>query len=340
MARKKAVKVAEAEPIVGLESIEQTTSSDVNDEVGQYDETDMPTMSLAKDMVEEHTKKYGELYNDAARKSQDMTQAAKGKAPFPLTELNKANVWAITEQELFDMYIVGKRQDSFSENEVHYMNLIRPVFEFIFFDINKRELHDEYERNGYSIFSIPSTSTANAIAIRRRPIKKITDLTMENIYHVQPTELLRLIDENMGTGWQGLPLYLQDIITTGFYVDCSVMPEFALHRTGGIIEKRKEDGYEILEITRGSWIEAVFVKVKPKADKPHFEAISDKPTKKKRRQLEDDEEDDEEYEDDEELDDEEELDDAEEEEEEDDEMDEHEPDDEDLDMVDSDSEDE
>ncbi|MCQ2095960.1 MAG: hypothetical protein MJY59_04365 [Bacteroidaceae bacterium] len=254
----------------------------------------------------------------------------KDNAPFAIEDLDKANVWGLNEQELYDMYIEGRRQENFSENEVHYMNLIRPVFEFMFFNINNRNLYDKYKSQGFSIFSIPSNSSSNAIAIKRRPIKKITDITLENIYHIQPAELLRLIDENMGTGWQGLPLYLQDIILAGFFVDCSVLPALALHKAGGIIDRRKADGYDVLEIARGSWIEAVFVKVKPKQDKLHFETIVDKPNKKKNGEDEDME--DEEI-DDEELDDEE-LDDAEDEE-----IEEEEPELEDIDMIDPDSDD-
>lgn len=275
---------------------------------------------------------FGSDEEEPVQKGRNRSKDGKESAPFQLEDLDKANVWGLNEQELFDIYIEGRRQESFSENEVHYMNLIRPVFEFQFFDINNRELHDTYKEQGFYIFSIPSNSSSNALAIRRRPIKKITDITLENIFHIPPTELLRLIDENMGTGWQGLPLYLQDIILAGFYVDCSVLPEFAMHKAGGIIDRRKADGYDVLEIVRGSWIEAVFVKVKPKQEKLHFEAISDKPVKKKRETGDDD---DEEYDDDdEELDDEDdELDDAEDEEPEENE----EPEYEDIDMIDPDS---
>lgn len=214
-----------------------------------------------------------------------------------LEKLDKSNVWTLDEQELFDIYVEGRKHDSFSENEVHYMNLIRPVFELEFFDFNNKEKKKEYEEQGFYIFPTPSTNTANAMAIRRRPIKKIMDLTLENVFYIDPKAVLKLIDENMGTGWQGLPLAIQDIISAAFYVDCSVMPEFALHRPGGIIEKRLESGYEVLEIPRGSWIEAVFIKVKPKQEKLHFEAISDKPVKKKREKFDDDEDFDEEDED-------------------------------------------
>ena len=96
---------------------------------------------------------------------------------------------------------------------------------------------------------------------------------MENILHLEAHEVLKLIQENMGTGWKGLPLAIQDIIETAFYVDQSTLPETAMHRVGGIIDRRKEDGYEVLEIPRGTWIEAVFLKYKPRMEKMHFESI-------------------------------------------------------------------
>ena len=83
-------------------------------------------------------------------------------------------------------------------------------------------------------------------------------------------DILSLIDKNMGTGWQGLPLSIQDIIESAFYVDVSLLPEYAMHKKGGMIDRRKGDGYEILEIARGNWVEAIFIKQKPKPEKLHF----------------------------------------------------------------------
>ena len=45
-----------------------------------------------------------------------------------------------------------------------------------------------------------------------------------------------------------------------------------MHRKGGIIDKRKEDGYDVLELLRGTWVEAIFLKPKPKYEKMHFES--------------------------------------------------------------------
>lgn len=180
-----------------------------------------------------------------------------------IEDLTKRNVWALTEAELNAMLIDAKKRDSFAENEKHYMNILRPVFDVVYIDRADKERVSELEQEHYDIFSIPNEGNNNAIAIRKIRIKKITDLTLENVPHMQAADILKLIDQNLGTGWQGLPLAIQDIIQSVFYVDCSVMPTYTLHRKGGIIAKRKADGYEILEIDRGGWTEAICIKPKP-----------------------------------------------------------------------------
>ena len=198
-----------------------------------------------------------------------------------LQKLNKRNIWTLDEEELYHLLMDGRHKDDSRENEVHYMNIIRPVFNLEYLDRSDEMKVRELEAQKYFIFSTPTNGNNNAIAIRKRPIKKITDLTLENIFHIEPHEVLKLIENNLGTGWQGLPLAIQDIIEAGFYVDCSVMPAASMHRAGGIIDRRRADGYEVLEVERGSWIEGVFIKVKPRMEKRHFESVSEKVKKAK-----------------------------------------------------------
>jgi hypothetical protein len=150
------------------------------------------------------------------------------------------------------------------------MNIIRPVFDIIYLNRDDEKRVEELESLHYEIYSSPNNGQNNASAIRKRRIKKITDLTLENIHHMEACEVLELIENNLGTGWKGLPLAIQDIIEAAFFVDCSVLPEYAMHRKGGIVERRKNDGYEVLELERGGWIEGVFIKEKPKIEKLKF----------------------------------------------------------------------
>lgn len=188
-----------------------------------------------------------------------------------LSDLTKGNVWTLNESEVSQMLIEGKKHDDYAENEAHYMNILRPVFDVQLLNREDSRKVDLLESQHYEIFSFPDEGVNNAIAIRKRPIKKVTDLTLENIRHIEASEVLALIEGNMGTGWKGLPLAIQDVIEAAFFVDCCVLPAYAMHRPGGIIERRKADGYEVLELDKGGWIEAIFIKVKPAQEKMKFE---------------------------------------------------------------------
>ena len=189
-----------------------------------------------------------------------------------MSSLTKSNIWALDENELYQLLMEGKREVGYSENEARYMNIIRPVFDMQQLNRDDTKKVALLEAQHYQIFHSPNDGDNNAIAIRKRPIKRITDLTLENIRHFSAMEVLDLIRNNMDTGWNGLPLHIQDIIESNFYVDNTTMPEKMMHRKGGIIDKRKEDGYEVLELLRGTWVEAIFLKAKPKYEKMHFES--------------------------------------------------------------------
>lgn len=211
-----------------------------------------------------------------------------------LDDLNKSNIWTITPSELSQMIIdAKKKRDEFAENEKHYMNIIRTVFDIQYLKREEANRMDQLENTGFEIFSTPDENGNNAIAIRKHPIKKVTDLTMENIIHLEPWEVLELISNNMGTGWKGLPLAIQDIIESAFFVDCTIMPAKTMRKEGGIIDRRKDDGYEVLEIERGTWIEGIFMKPKPRVEKVHIDySINDDEDgrKKRRKDLDDEDE--------------------------------------------------
>ena len=95
------------------------------------------------------------------------------------------------------------------------------------------------------------------------------------------------------------------------------MPEMTMRKPGGIIERRKNDEYEVLEIERGNWIEGIFMKPKPKVEKVHIDySIDDEEDGRSRRRKQKEDFSDNDF--DENDDDDELLDDVEEEEEEED----------------------
>lgn len=216
------------------------------------------------------------------------------KGKLTLDSLDKGNVWTVTPSELNQMIIdAKKKREEFLENEKHYMNIIKLVFDIQYLKREDSAKISQLESQHYEVFSTSDDGGNNAIAIRKHPIKKVTDLTLENIQHLEAAEVLELIQNNMGTGWKGLPLSVQDVIESAFFVDCTVMPAVTMRKVGGIIDRRKEDGYEVLELEKGMWIEGIFMKPKPKVEKVHIDySIDDEDDgRKKRRRVQDDEDD-------------------------------------------------
>lgn len=62
---------------------------------------------------------------------------------------------------------------------------------------------------------------------------------------------------------------IQDIIESGFDISTTTLPKDRLHKPGGMYDKKVNDGYEVLEITKGLWVEAIFAKAKPKVENHH-----------------------------------------------------------------------
>ena len=65
----------------------------------------------------------------------------KQKTKLSLDDLNKSNVWTVTPSELSQMIIdAKKKRDEFAENEKHYMNIVKTVFDIQYL---KREEADK-----------------------------------------------------------------------------------------------------------------------------------------------------------------------------------------------------
>ena len=80
-------------------------------------------------------------------------------------------------------------------------------------------------------------------------------------------KLLEVIDRNFGGGWESLSQSIRDIIESGFDISTTTLPKERLKKPGGIYEMKTNDGFEVLEIEKGAWVEAIFAKVKPLAEK-------------------------------------------------------------------------
>lgn len=188
-----------------------------------------------------------------------------------LKNLTKSNAWDVQENDIFRMLGNGEKDSETKDNLRHYADIIRNAF--LIEEINEETplIKAKYEKLGYKIGNIKFDENTKVIwAIKKKPISRVTDLTYENITHITAAKLLEVIDRNFGGGWDSLSQSIQDIIESAFDISTTTLPKDRLHKPGGMYEKKVADGYDVLEVAKGTWVEAIFAKVKPQSEKPRL----------------------------------------------------------------------
>lgn len=184
-----------------------------------------------------------------------------------LKTLTKSNVWDIQENDVFRLWEAAEKDSDLKDNQRRYLDVIRSAFEIEEVKIDKPVVIDKYVARGFKIGEFKIDDANVKYAIKKRPILRVTDLTYENIHHISATKLIEVLDRNFGGGWESLPQSIQDIIQTGFDISTTTLPKDRLHKKGGLYEKKLVDGFEVLEIPKGTWVEAIFAKEKPEVQK-------------------------------------------------------------------------
>lgn len=189
---------------------------------------------------------------------------ATDKKLITLKTLNKSNVWELQENDVFRIWSAGEKDADMTENISRYITILRSAFEIEEVKVDRPEIIKKYESRGMivGLLRIDETNKVK-YAIKKRPILRVTDLTYENIRHISAAKLLEVIDRNFGGGWDSLSQSIKDIIESGFDISTTTLPKDRLHKPGGLYEKKIEDGFEVLEIAKGLWTEAIFAKEKP-----------------------------------------------------------------------------
>ena len=191
------------------------------------------------------------------------------KKTFTQITLTKGNVCEINENDIFRMLEAGEKDADLKENMRHYIDIIKSAFEVEDVKVDKPEVIKKYEARGFKVGSLKlDDGTKIKKAIKKRPILRVTDLTYENIRHISASKLLEVIDRNFGGGWDSLSQSIKDIIESGFDISTTTLPKDRLHKAGGLYEKKVNDGFEVLEIAKGLWVEAIFAKTKPIVERP------------------------------------------------------------------------
>lgn len=215
------------------------------------------------------------------------------KKALTLKTLTKSNVWDVQENDILRMWEAGARESDFKDSADHYLEIIKTAFSVEEIKVDKPEVIQKYEDRGYKTMTLKtSDSEKRLIAIKKKPIQRVTDLTYENINHISAGKLLEVLERNFGGGWESLSQSIQDIIVHGFDISTTTLPTSMLKKKGGMYEKKLADGFEVLEIPKGTWTEAIFAKEKPRVEKVHTVFDPDAEDEEKRRREEEEEDED------------------------------------------------
>lgn len=189
-----------------------------------------------------------------------------------LKTLTKSSVWDLQENDVFRLLEAVEKDAEMKENLRHYLDIIRSAFMIEELKDDDKLIKQKFMKQDYKVGSIKTGDDAKLnLAIKKRPIMRVTDLTYENIRHISAAKLVEVLDRNFGGGWDSLSQSIQDIIESGFDISTTTLPKDRLHKRGGMYEKKVADGYEVLEVAKGSWVEAIFAKLKPESYKPRMQ---------------------------------------------------------------------
>jgi len=199
-------------------------------------------------------------------------QQPESNPSLSIKSVTKSSVWDIQENDVFRMWEAAVKDAEVRESIQHYLDIFKSAF---FIEEIKSEdalERKSYEKRGYKVTTIKFDDNLKFVwAIKKRPIMRVTDLTYENIRHITAAQLIEVLDRNFGGGWDSLSQSVQDIIQSGFDISTTTLPKDRLHKKGGMYEKKIEDGYEVLEVPKGGWVEAIFAKLKPEQEKPKMQ---------------------------------------------------------------------
>ncbi|MBR2290759.1 MAG: hypothetical protein IJ868_00395 [Prevotella sp.] len=203
-------------------------------------------------------------------------QQADEQNALSLKTITKSSIWDLQENDIFRMLEAGVKDEEIIENLRHYTDLIRGAFEIVEVKEEGAAVKKAYEKKGYKVSTIKLDDQRKMTwGLKKKPILRVTDLSYENIRHISAAKLMEVLERNFGGGWDSLSQSIQDIILSGFDISTTTLPKDRLHKKGGMYEKKVDDGFEVLEIPKGNWVEAIFAKLKPEQEKPRMKFASD-----------------------------------------------------------------
>lgn len=201
----------------------------------------------------------------------NMDKKEENSKGLTLKALNKSSVWDLQENDIFRLWESADKDADVLENPRHYQDIIRSAFMIEEIKDDSKAVKEKYEKTGYKVAQVKLSENVKVTwALKKKPIVRVTDLTYENIRHISAAKLVEVLDRNFGGGWDSLSQSIKDIIESGFDISTTTLPKDRLHKKGGMYEKKMADGYDVLEVEKGTWVEAIFAKLKPESEKPRM----------------------------------------------------------------------
>lgn len=190
------------------------------------------------------------------------------KKALVLKTLTKNNVWDLQENDVFRLWEEAQKDPETKDNAERYTAILKNAFIIEELAEPTAMMKSKYEKQGFKVGTVKPGDSDKTWAVKKRPIVRVSDLNYENIHHISASKLIEVLDRNFGGGWDSLSQSTKDIIESGFDISTTTLPKNRLHKPGGMYEKKVADGYEVLEVEKGTWVEAIFAKLKPEMEKP------------------------------------------------------------------------
>ena len=177
--------------------------------------------------------------------------------------ITKSSVWGICENDVIRMWKEAIRDEEVKKNVNRYLDIFKSAFLIEEIKEDVTLMRNSYEQRGYKLAQIIfDEKMLFTWAIKKKSIMRVTDLTYENIRYISNTKLIEVLSHNFGSSWDSLSHSIQNIILSNFDVTTVILPKDRLHKKGGFYEKKVKDGFEVLEVEKGGWVEAIFTKKK------------------------------------------------------------------------------
>ena len=99
-----------------------------------------------------------------------------------ILDLNSTNVWKLTEQDIQKAWNDEKNEGSFATSEDKLLNIIRLSFDVVHYNPSDPREKAKYENGEWATFQ-HCNEKKGWVAVRKKYITRLTDLSYENIRH-------------------------------------------------------------------------------------------------------------------------------------------------------------